>query len=84
MNYTDDWDDGHYNVIVGYDSENFFFMDPWTKEHNYAYIPKTNFGTRWHDLIHGKEKVHRVAIFVTGTQKTHPVAPVSKVALYEE
>jgi predicted double-glycine peptidase len=53
--YKHDWDDGHYVVAVGYDRQNFFFMDPSTLG-NYAYIPIGEFLDRWHDTD-GKEKL---------------------------
>jgi len=43
------WDDGHYSVVVGYDSERFFLMDPSTLG-CYAYIPFPEFEARWHDI----------------------------------
>jgi len=30
FNYTEIWDTGHYSVVVGYDEEHVFLMDPWT------------------------------------------------------
>jgi len=46
-----DWstyDEGHYVVAIGYDTENFYFMDPSTLG-NYTYIPTDEFLMRWHD-----------------------------------
>jgi predicted double-glycine peptidase len=42
------WNDGHYAIIIGYDEVNFYFMDPATLG-MYAYIPITEFESRWHD-----------------------------------
>jgi len=42
------WEDGHYAVVIGYDNENLFFMDPSTLG-NYTYIPILEFLDRWHD-----------------------------------
>lgn len=39
---------GHYVIAIGYDAENIYFMDPSTSG-NYAFIPQTEFLTRWHD-----------------------------------
>lgn len=46
--YIDTWDDGHYAVVVGYDQNSIYFMDPSTLGH-YAYIPTQEFLARWHD-----------------------------------
>lgn len=41
-------EDGHYVVAIGYDKNNFYFMDPSTLGH-YTYIPTEEFVSRWHD-----------------------------------
>lgn len=46
--YSDIWDEGHYVIALGYDDENFFFMDPSTLG-AYTYIPKKELTARWHD-----------------------------------
>jgi predicted double-glycine peptidase len=46
--YTNDWDDGHYSIVVGVDSRNVYLMDPSTIG-NYTYIPIPRFLARWHD-----------------------------------
>jgi predicted double-glycine peptidase len=72
--WNTDWDDGHYIVLVGYDATNLYFMDPSTRGH-YTFIPKTEFMTRWHDVV-GTANVHtsHIAIFIhkSGTLTPHP------------
>jgi predicted double-glycine peptidase len=46
--YSDDWDDGHYAVVVGYDNDRVYFMDP-LQLGNYTYILNSDFLVRWHD-----------------------------------
>jgi len=53
--YSNDWQDGHYAVAIGYDTKNVFFMDPSTLS-NYTFIPTKEFLSRWHDTD-GKEKL---------------------------
>lgn len=48
VNWVTDYDDGHYAVVIGYDSKNIYFMDPSTLG-NYTYIPVQEFMNRWHD-----------------------------------
>jgi hypothetical protein len=48
--WSSDWDDGHYVVLVGYDDDNLYFMDPSTSRF-YAYIPRDEFVSRWHDTV---------------------------------
>lgn len=42
------WDHGHYAVVIGYDRNNIYFMDPSTTG-NYSYIPRDEFLLRWRD-----------------------------------
>jgi predicted double-glycine peptidase len=79
--WATDWIDGHYVVLVGSDAHNFFFMDPSTTGH-YAYIPKSQFADRWHDVLgNGPDAAHvqHMTIFVHGTtdayQPTHALPP---------
>ena len=62
------WDAGHYVVMVGYDEERLFFMDPCTMTPGaYAYLPRTELDERWHDLAGERdERIERMAIFVRG------------------
>jgi predicted double-glycine peptidase len=59
------WDDGHYCVVVGYDEERLFFMDPSTPG-NYTYIPVQEFLDRWHDIDQRKEQVIQLGIILAG------------------
>jgi len=69
------WDAGHYVVMVGYDSERLFFMDPGTlTPGSYAFLVRDELDERWHDLAGSEElPVSRMAIFARGCTK--PVAP---------
>lgn len=60
--WESDWDDGHYVVLMGYDADVFYCMDPSTPSH-YAYIPRPEFESRWHDVL-GTEQVQHMAVFV--------------------
>lgn len=52
--YADDWDDGHYCVVVGVDDENIYLMDPSTLG-NYTFIPIPQFLARWHGAEKGPD-----------------------------
>jgi predicted double-glycine peptidase len=67
--WRDVWDAGHYVVLVGYDDERLFFMDPSTMTPGpYAYLSRTELGERWHDLSGDRdEQVRHMAIFVRGS-----------------
>jgi predicted double-glycine peptidase len=55
-------DNGHYVVAVGYDDDNFFFIDPsinWDRQRSpprRGFLPKEEFVKRWHDDEGTKEK----------------------------
>lgn len=55
VDFATDWEDGHYVVAIGYDTERIYFMDPSTLG-NYTFIPTEEFSKRWHDTD-GKEKL---------------------------
>jgi predicted double-glycine peptidase len=81
--WKDVWDAGHYVVMVGYDRERLFFMDPGTlTPGSYAFLGRDELDERWHDLTGSEEhRVHRMAIFARGS--TQPVAlrvPIIEVA----
>lgn len=48
LDYTEEWEWGHWVVAIGHDRDNIFFMDPSTAG-NYTYIPKDKLVARWHD-----------------------------------
>jgi predicted double-glycine peptidase len=67
--WRDIWDAGHYVVMVGYDDERLFFMDPSTMiPGGYAYLPRTELDERWHDLAGDNDlRLYHMAIFAHGS-----------------
>lgn len=47
--WSEDWDDGHYAVLVGMDSNYVYFMDP-SVHASYGYVSIPDFLDRWHDV----------------------------------
>lgn len=45
--YDNEWNSGHYAIIIGFDNDKFYFMDPSSTK--YAFIKKDEFVKRWHD-----------------------------------
>jgi predicted double-glycine peptidase len=70
--WSGDWDDGHYVVLVGYDAQRFYFMDPST-DGQYAYIPRAEFDARWHDVVGKATHTFHMAVFVHGEQRPAPL-----------
>ncbi|MHB2020722.1 MAG: C39 family peptidase [Candidatus Xenobia bacterium] len=68
-----DWDDGHYVVLVGMDTQNLYLMDP-SVLGGHGWMRRDELGPRWHDedsrhhhLIHG-------VIYVEGKRPQPPPA----------
>ncbi|MDO4199616.1 MAG: C39 family peptidase [Clostridia bacterium] len=48
LDYSNEWECGHWVIAIGYLRDNIIFMDPSTAG-NYTYIPKDKLVARWHD-----------------------------------
>ena len=66
--WRETWDAGHYVVLVGYDDERLFVMDPSVLTPGpHAFLPTSELDERWHDLAGPHEvPVERMVIFVGG------------------
>ncbi len=66
--WRDTWDAGHYVVLVGYDADHLYVMDPSVLTPGpYAFLPRAELDERWHDLA-GPEarRLERMVLFVRG------------------
>jgi predicted double-glycine peptidase len=63
MDWWADWKDGHYTVVIGYDSKKIIFEDPASFEK--TYLTYEEFDKRWHDADpKGKTYIrHGIAVF---------------------
>ncbi len=69
--YRNDWEDGHWVAVVGYDAANIYVMDPSTLG-NYAYVPAEEFDARWHDYDDDITKPYlHFGITITGKPVTY-------------
>jgi len=72
----DEWDAGHYIVVLGVDEQNVYFQDPYARNCK-AFVPRKLFEAHWHQVMGGdlkrNPKLYHVGIFVRGKQP----APVS-------
>jgi uncharacterized protein len=48
LSWENDWEDGHYMVVIGMDSHNVYFEDP-SMLGTRGMIPRDEFVSRWHD-----------------------------------
>ncbi|MBI5240820.1 MAG: C39 family peptidase [Elusimicrobia bacterium] len=68
--WTDNWEDGHYVVLVGMDQDYLYVMDPSTHL-SYGYIPRAELPGRWHDYENEGGKLReyrRMGIFISGKE----------------
>ncbi len=48
FDWSSEWEDGHYVVLVGIDKTYLYFMDP-SASAGYGYMPRAELDARWHD-----------------------------------
>ena len=82
LNWTEDYENGQYLVVVGMDSQNVYFEDP-TLLGSKGYIPLQEFLERWHDLYINPQTgnnttVNHLGIIITGGQPVS-FAPFIKI-----
>lgn len=78
------WDAGHYCVLVGYDAEHLYFMDPSVLTVGaYAYLPRHELAERWHNLAGPDNlRLERMVIFVKGSEpRWKPTLPLPSSAV---
>jgi predicted double-glycine peptidase len=81
--WSEDWEDGHYMILLGMDGQNLYFEDP-SLLGSRGLIPRPEFVERWHDyegdppLDSGDRKYVHMAVFIWGDHSAAPppFAPV--------
>jgi predicted double-glycine peptidase len=72
LSWDDDWEDGHYMVVIGIDTDNVYFEDP-SMLGTRGVIPRQEFLSRWHDyegappFNASSTVLNRAGIFIRGT-----------------
>ena len=75
--WADNWEDGHYMVLLGMDRQNLYFEDP-SLLGTRGFIPRQEFLDRWHDYegeapFDAKDRTYiHAAIFVEGQRPAQP------------
>ena len=68
---SEEWDTGHYIVVLGLDKDNVYFQDPYARMGK-AFMPRKTFVEHWHQLMGGElkkiPKLMQLGIFVRGKQ----------------
>lgn len=52
---AEEWDNGHYIVVLGVDKDYVYFQDPYTRM-NKAFMPRNTFVDHWHHVMGGDLK----------------------------
>jgi predicted double-glycine peptidase len=78
VDFTNDWDDGHYVVAIGYDKDNVYFMDPSTIG-NYTFIPKPEFLKRWHDCESKTKKYNHFTMVINKAKPAFDPGTIKKL-----
>jgi len=72
--YTEEWEDGHYGIAVGYDQNSLYIEDP-SLLGTVGFLTHDEFLARWHDyeIEDGKRREYRnMGIVVTGDTEPQP------------
>lgn len=64
-NWKDNWEDGHYLVVIGMDAASVYVEDP-LLDGVRGYIPRREFVERWHDWTLDERPAHGQAILIHG------------------
>jgi ABC-type bacteriocin/lantibiotic exporter with double-glycine peptidase domain len=80
--WRDNWNDGHYVVLVALDAEYAYFMDPSTSS-AYTYLPLPELIERWHDLnpVRRDPREHRdiqLGVIIGGSGRRAPGKPATR------
>jgi predicted double-glycine peptidase len=67
------WDDGHYLVVIGLDTNNVYFEDP-SLLGSRGVIPRAEFLRRWHDMESDGRRYHGLGLLISGKPPRHAPA----------
>ena len=74
--WADDWEDGHYMVVIGVDDQRVYFEDP-SLLGSRGQISRASFEERWHDVEGSGRRYVRAGLVIRGKPKPPPaVLPV--------
>ena len=66
---AEDWDNGHYIVVLGVDANYVYFQDPYMRMSK-AFVPRRTFEAHWHQVMGGdlkrNPKLIHLGIFIRG------------------
>ena len=75
--YKDKWDDGHFVVVIGYNSKNVICSDPALFKK--GFIPIQEFMDRWHDYDEGETKTYQMGLAVYGLKPVFEYKSLARI-----
>ena len=82
---AEEWDNGHYIVVLGLDKDYVYFEDPYARMSK-AFMPRDIFVDHWHQVMGGdlkkNPKLMQLGIFVRGRDAAHRQA-TTKISVSE-
>ncbi len=77
----DDWDCGHYIVVLGVDKDYVYFQDPYLGMGK-AFVPREMFERHWHQVMGGdhanQPRLMHLGVFVRGETPAETAAPATE------
>jgi hypothetical protein len=81
----DDWDNGHYIVVLGVDDEYVYFQDPYLRMGK-AFVTQRTFERHWHQIMGGEAagnpKLLHLGILIRGERPAPAVAALGQLDFY--
>jgi predicted double-glycine peptidase len=69
--WREDWEDGHYMVVIGLDEKRVYLEDP-SLLGSRGYIERDEFVERWHDVEANGKRYHQAGLVVWGRPQPPP------------
>jgi len=76
--WSDDWEDGHYSVVVGVDEDNVYLEDP-SLIGEIGFIPHDEFMQRWHDIDKDGNRLRQFGIVISSKKKPPKLGRLRKI-----
>lgn len=76
--FSEDWEDGHYTVVLDVDPDYVYFEDPYLRMGK-GFVPRQAFEERWHNIggrsPDDSSKQMHIGIFIRGERPAKPQSP---------
>lgn len=85
LSAEDEWDCGHYIVVLAVDKNYVYFQDPYVRMGK-GFVPRSTFQEHWHQIMGGQKaaksrELMQPAIFVRGEQPAHAALEDAEISV---